>query len=951
MSLKIIDGSRVEDLAEGLKKELKTERAAKGAFETLKVAVANPNLGNWLKMKVLAGEMELCAGIEMPFLTQELERVLLANCEPGTEIVSADAYPVLILNILMKSHRAEYAPFCRYIKEENYRSYRSGPLTVVSQREARRAVQLAEKLARLLDGYEATGYLSLLDEFKDRSEAYTGEAALVEDMQGVLSLRRVFDRVKSRPPKGEQETIILFGHTAMTALQREILEWTAQTHKVIWYRPAAELKVGEGVKVRVAGAPGIRREVEWVHDEVLSLVWDHNDQDGKPVKKPHVGFSDIAVLVADMPKYRAMIESVFDGRGRIPYGLINATTQNYSSYLDGFLALMDIARYGLNRARLFAALDNPSVQRGMGFSREDVDEWRQLAVRTGAFDGFKPADSDEGNVSGHFDWSWALQRLRLGLVTGKIGGIELEALDAESVQRFSEVVETMYRRLSALNDGLRLCGSKDCAEWPETWAGRLHAVMDEFLAADADNALEQNVRSAIVRTLNGLDSIEGNQGYRLPLAFVESAVSGTECAKGGYLRHGVTVGGLNSLAHVPFKYVFVMGITEGSLPGKNDRSTLDVRNELEDNKRTDDDLRRAAQGRAAFAAALNSAREQLILTYQRLDLQTDAKLYPSSLVREAAPDVEIEEIVLDRPIGETELQSEEAAHPGETVERVEPSWKDLAAFVRDPFNAYFERRFGVCEEKYRSSSLDAASPLGVPYGQTLWDLQKAMILRKFNETAGTARKTGAVTDAFLGDFALAKLSDGQAWADESVTDEDRRILEDPAAAKDMAVLCRNYRCEDEAGETIAIPPGTVMETLFEFLDRVCSSENDTLAKFRIRVIAFGKAVQTWVWELRGADAQAYLDGVKECFMKCPPAARYDTLREALLDAGNIPQDDVAWDGLAASLEVGGGGLVIEKCLNTWRRPPTGTELKELYLKLFKLPMTGKLEENAEGELA
>ena len=56
MSLKIYHGSRIEDLAEKLVDELKTERklacAAKRPFEFLKVAVANPNLGNWLKVKV-----------------------------------------------------------------------------------------------------------------------------------------------------------------------------------------------------------------------------------------------------------------------------------------------------------------------------------------------------------------------------------------------------------------------------------------------------------------------------------------------------------------------------------------------------------------------------------------------------------------------------------------------------------------------------------------------------------------------------------------------------------------------------------------------------------------------------------------------------------------------------------------------------------------------------------
>ena len=46
MSLKIYHGSRIEDLAEKLVGELTAERAAKGPFEFLNVAVANPNLGN-----------------------------------------------------------------------------------------------------------------------------------------------------------------------------------------------------------------------------------------------------------------------------------------------------------------------------------------------------------------------------------------------------------------------------------------------------------------------------------------------------------------------------------------------------------------------------------------------------------------------------------------------------------------------------------------------------------------------------------------------------------------------------------------------------------------------------------------------------------------------------------------------------------------------------------------
>ena len=46
MALRIYYSDRIEDLAEKLVEELKAERKAKGPFEFLNVAVANPNLGN-----------------------------------------------------------------------------------------------------------------------------------------------------------------------------------------------------------------------------------------------------------------------------------------------------------------------------------------------------------------------------------------------------------------------------------------------------------------------------------------------------------------------------------------------------------------------------------------------------------------------------------------------------------------------------------------------------------------------------------------------------------------------------------------------------------------------------------------------------------------------------------------------------------------------------------------
>ena len=975
-----LEHGRIEDLAKALVDEMKKERQKKGRFEFLKVAVVNPNLGSWLKMKVFAKEPELSAGIEMPFLEKELERILKENCKPGLEIVSGQDYPRMILNILMKDGRNEFAPFRKYIKEKE----EAGPLTIVSQREALKAVQLANRLGQLIDDYEATGYLELLEEKKNESDIFKGEWALVEALKDVQSFRKVFDAVKNTPPKGEPEKIILFGHTTLTDLQYKILDWIAQTHEVIWYCPKYEIKPSGNVNVSVSviPAPGIRREVEIVYDKILNLVWDHNDED-KPVKKDGINFSDIAVLVADLPKYRPIIESVFEGRDQIPFGLIGTSSSDYSSYLDGFLALMDIARHGLNRTRLFAVLNNPCVQNRMGFSQENVDVWRDFTKRLGAYDGFEQADNNvhnasgrfnltplqqagqqisedgfEHNASGRFNWSWALKRLRLGLVAERLGNMELEALDNGEVEKFSEIVETLHRRLSALDKvNKALCSSKDEKVWPETWAGRLHDIMDEFLAANKEDSLETQVRANIVRTLNSLDVIEGEQGFRLPVAFVESTVAGMECAKGEFLRHGVTIGGLRSLAHVPFKYLFVMGLSAGTLPGKNDHSTLDVRNELPDAARKDNENLHTAKERANFEAAVSSARKELVLSYSRLDLQTDEKLYPSSLVYEAASSINIENYEKKYSLEHLSHSSDEVGEgntlPPATAEggmeiRM-PSAKDLAAFVRDPFNGLFARRFKVALEKYRMPDFQVSSPLGIG-GETLWDLQKAMILRELDENYEKSKSSAKIPDGFLGDFAKLKLEKSQQWIDAIINDEDRELLRDPSNSDKIALLCRSYNQKN-----IDIPPSVVLETFFDFLLRYEASTETKNCEFSIRIINFDKVVQTWKWDLSRDIVISYLGKVRECYNynQIYPSVTYDELRECLKNLDAVPNDNDGWDRIVNVLKeikdkewykTNNKGLVIDKVLDKYRQEATREKLLEMFEDLFDLPMSGILVE-------
>ena len=1092
MSLKIIKETSVERLAAKLVAGLKAERAAKGPFEFLDVAVANPNLGNWLKMKVLAKVPELSAGVEMPFLDQVLAERVKACYDGELELISGRDYPPIILDALMNHWRKEFVPLRKYVKEEYDPKTADGvadvnaPLKIKSQREARKAIQLAERLAELIDGYEATGKLGLLRTNQDKNDVYRAEQAVVDVLfgtennagrlaeKGRISLRQMFEAVGGKKdPAGAK--LLMFGQTSLTDLQLKILKWVSASTEIVWYYPdtvkataalqiwqTAKSKLWDAVKgvfgdsvecasvqkngedktclnrlqlalagtesverreqdasIQVIGAPGIRREVEMVYNAILGAVWEKN-VDGKPVAKKDMSFSDIAVLVADMPTYRPMIEAVFDGRGQIPYGLVDTTTQDYSSYLDGFLALMNIARYGLSRKRVFDVLENPCVQRAMGFSRDDLLKWLGLAQKYGAYDGYKAEDSDERNASGHFNWEWALRRMRLGLVAQELKvernaneDLPLEADDAETVCRFSEVVETLWRKLDALNHITESveCSSDDQKLWEKSWAGRLHAVMDEFLAVEKDDSIETLVRARIVRTLNSLKVIAGPQSYKLPVAVVEHVVKGTECAKGGYLRHGVTIGSLRSLAHVPFKQIFIVGLGEGGLPGRNDRSTLDVRNEVRPESRCD--VLRPEENRSRMHAAVMSARERLVLSYPNRELGSDAKLYPSSVVNDLKdactacvingtfkefdgyPLVESAESITT-PVGAIK-----SAISGETVEPCfagllpsyserayvlagrkqfvrrevsasntsqnenklgEPTPKDLAEFVKDPFTAILKRRLGIATEGYRDHCVDDASPLGVQSGPSLWSLQREMVTRSFETAFADSQNAAETPTDFLGDFAREKLAKFNKWAvGLGLTDSELKSLASGTVIDGAAVVCKKF--SDTGGRPrteIKIPPSACLEPLFAQLKKTMEDAGEHDLELCVKVVNVDdEKVGVWKWTISAAEARSYYEHVVTEYKEYLgldnggkyPVLTYDEVRELMVSVPDTFAEDF-WERIAKALGAKeeqewkpeksfDNGVVIDGVAKAFTKNPGSEDLKRTFENLFRIPMTGK----------
>lgn len=937
MSLKILYSDRIEDLAADLKEKLLAEKVAgSDPFRFTQVVVPNTNIAKWLQMRVFAADQGLCAGISFPFMEQRFTDLLRGNlAEPERfELLPDHAYAHAIMRILLTDGSEALKCFRAYIDGGEG----AFPLRVESQKRAQMAWQLADKLASMMDTYEVrrpeivTNWLAG-GSAKDPQNpprpgsVEAGEAALTIGLWGRagafppdgvrLSLRQMFERVRSEEPKGPRRTIYFFGQSTLTLLQVQILSWLAKTHDVILYHnnpcreywgdieTAAERRkalfktdsetmdedpdksfdwtvgdatvenplltkfgiagretlrllvdleeeVGEAcsfswshiphrekggvakganpnptvlsrvqdairqrtsdvkmlpqdASIQVVGTPGIRREVEMVYNSILGSVYRPSGVGGERPWKD-CSFSDIAVLVPDMKTYRPVIESVFDARGEVPYGLIDTSASENSQYLAGFLALMELKRKGLSRETLFAVLENPCVQTALDFTRSDVMEWRELTNAIGAFDGFERKGEDDC-----FCWDWALSRQRLGRVANTLpvsaddeSELPLVARGEQSGLRLSEIVELLYRELQAeIVDGL----------------GLLH-LANEFLAVPEDDQLEESVRREIARTLNGLTYLESYQTFELPVAAVEHFVGGIACRKGGYLTHGVTIAGLQPMRPVPFRQVYVLGLGAGGFPGRTSSTTLDVRGagwRL-------GDVSQPNMNRYLFLETLMAVRDRLVLSYPNRDIEKDAELFPSSVVLELEsflgkfvacdegrkkvgflefkgyPLLEHGESWMDadalrkssvcpiawdaadkfagllptysaearklarrrngNPDDDPRLRREWEERP---VKVSEYTAKELAEFLRSPMRAVLRYRFGVSVEGFQDRELDSDSPLGIQNDPALWELQFAWLDGDSEDGLDRAFRSlqlsGGAPMGFLGDFAKARLEE------------------------------------------------------------------------------------------------------------------------------------------------------------------------------------------------
>ena len=321
----------------------------------------------------------------------------------------------------------------------------------------------------------------------------------------------------------------------------------------------------------------------------------------------------------------------------------------------------------------------------------------------------------------------------------------------------------------------------------------------------------------------------------------------------------------------------------------------------------------------------------------------------------------------DKGADKEEAANGEEAPKTDTAEKnelAEPTPKDLAEFVKDPFTAILKKRLGIAVEGYRDKTLEEASPLGVPKGPTLWDLQKELVKGGFDTAFSTGQKEALLPCEFLGEFARQQFDEQRRWCNENITNDVRAALE-PAPENCVVTICRKFD-PGTRERPITLPPDAVLEPLFVRLARFVQEEQTESLGITINVINVdAKKIGTWMWNVSRKEASEYYEGVRNCYRSflvgkhgannTLPYFTYAELRKYLRTAEAV-NSNPDWMSAAKSMvnerndyhkEKGksfNSGIVIKKVTDEFKRDPTANDLIDLFNVLYWLPLFKKKAE-------
>lgn len=402
---------------------------------------------------------------------------------------------------------------------------------------------------------------------------------------------------------------------------------------ILLREPERTLERDPDETIKLVAAPSVRREVEWVADEIWKLMRD----DQPSAEKQPLRFSDIAVIVnsAERDLYLPQIETVFAACQSLPGSVSDLPGTAGSRLIEAMSLLLKLPFGRFSRAEMLALISHPAV---VGrFDDLNPDELAARAEALGIVYGADHSDHSGTYIDEDvYNWDQGVRRLALGaFMTGDKSGDEriFESSGGRwLVEEVSGLSVSAAARFGLLTRAL-IADARFVRKQKMTfsdWARFYAAQVDAYL--HVENGADERDRLRLLRSLSRLEAMDLGamvSGW-VAAEIASNAIESLGGSRGQYLAEGVVVSSFLPMRAIPFRVVFLLGLGEGRFPASGRRDALDLRAA----RRRAGDVDTSERDRYMFLETLLCTREKLYLSYVRRDEQTGDPLQPSAVVQE-----------------------------------------------------------------------------------------------------------------------------------------------------------------------------------------------------------------------------------------------------------------------------------------------------------------------------
>jgi len=466
---------------------------------------------------------------------------------------------------------------------------------------------------------------------------------------------------------------------------------------------------GDDGSVRVSACWSKMREVEELKTELVKLF----------KSDPSLLPEDVAVAAPDISEYAVELETQFAGFDEIPAAL---PVLRGSGVRETFLLLLDLCGSNFERSRVLEIFENPSVLKRFGVRPESCGELFDLIAESGVKWGIDGAHRERTGCSEGFQntWETGLKRIFTGCVmpfTDNFddfnGAIPVGDLTGEKAEDFAKF--SLF--FSALAGFDAVCSEpRSLAEWQSIMQ---QSAVDGFFFEDETSYRELKL---LRESIDGLSAGEGVAPEMVPFEtvrdFLKRRLDGAQvtprAAKGR-----VTFCSIRSLSMIPFRTVFLIGMSAEAFPREDGSLAFDLTRKGGRAVRSlkNDDI-------FMFLKVLMTVRDSLVISYvgkSQNSFSDGRELLPvSSAVSELCEYLTgtlsgFSDTVSVKPMNSysfiplgtdsrpAEVRFEEKKYDSGTVE---VSLDELAAFFKDPAKQYLTKRAGIVLPKLDSGEGD-----------------------------------------------------------------------------------------------------------------------------------------------------------------------------------------------------------------------------------------------------